>query len=73
MLFRSVNGKGETKTRRRRVIEQRERKVSQMFLRGECVVLVAMAEEEEKEEEEIDDAEEEGIADGDEEAVAIVE
>jgi small nuclear ribonucleoprotein (snRNP)-like protein len=62
-----VNGRGETKTRRRRVIEQRERKVSQMFLRGECVVLVAMAEEEEEEEEE------EEIDDGDEEAIAIIE
>ena len=70
-----VNGKGETKTRRRRVIEQRERKISQMFLRGECVVLVAMAEEEEEEEEEeeINDVEEEEMADGDEEAIAIIE
>ncbi|CAL6381930.1 unnamed protein product [Bathycoccus prasinos] len=72
-----VNGKGETKTRRRKVIEQRERKVSQMFLRGESVVLVALAEdeeykEEEEEEEEDRDAEDdEGIADDEEEDVAL--
>ena len=69
-----VNGKGETKTRRRRVIEQRERKVSQMFLRGESVVLVALAEDEEykeEEEEDIDAEDDEGIADGEEEDVAL--
>ena len=46
-----VNGNGQTKTRRRRVTEHRERKLSQMFLRGESVVLVSLAEENDDDEE----------------------
>jgi len=68
-----VNGNGQTKTRRRRVTEHRERKLSQMFLRGESVVLVSLAEESDEEEDGKMDTLEEGqiIADGDEDAATV--
>tara|TARA_B100000073_G_scaffold347655_1_gene362743 strand:- start:284 stop:1156 length:873 start_codon:yes stop_codon:yes gene_type:complete len=69
-----VNGNGQTKTRRRRVTEHRERKLSQMFLRGESVVLVSLAEENDDDEEDGKmDTLEEGqiIADGDEDAATV--
>jgi len=42
-----VNKEGSTKTRRVRELENRERRVSQMFLRGEHVVLISSLDEEE--------------------------
>ena len=53
--------------------EHRERKLSQMFLRGESVVLVSLAEESDEEEDGKMDTLEEGqiIADGDEDAATV--